>query len=139
MQVPRFGLLKSSSWWSRPNVCPTSWHDTRFRHAVVLYVAVLKYVSFSFTVPCVMWTPPVIQIDAMPSQPLLPYVALQTSTRPVVALQRLGLFACPATIVVSSTVDLLQSLDVVARIESHCEDTLSPSLTVNGFAVRAQW
>src|SRR6266545_1258380 len=101
MHVPRFVLLKSSSWWSRPNVCPTSWHDTRFRHAVVLYVAVLKYVSFSFTVPCVMWIPPVIQIDAMPSQPLL--------------------------------------LDVVARIESHCEDTLSPSLTVNGFAVRAQW
>lgn len=45
----------------------------------------------------------------------------------------------PATIVVSSTVDWLQSVDVVARDESQTEDTLSPSLRVKGLLVRAQW
>ncbi|MGH3646675.1 MAG: hypothetical protein ACRDTM_05825 [Micromonosporaceae bacterium] len=47
--------------------------------------------------------------------------------------------APPVTIVVSRTEDLLQSLDVVRRYESQVESTLSPSLSVNGFAVRAQW
>jgi len=41
---------------------------------------------------------------------------LQTSTRPVVARHRL-FDDWPATMVVSSTVDLLQSLDVVPRYD----------------------
>lgn len=58
--------------------------------------------------------------------------------RPAVGRQFLDV-APPVTIVVSRTEDLLQSLDVVRRYESQVESTLSPSLSVNGFAVRAQW
>src|SRR5215204_5128262 len=137
MHVPRFGLSKTSSWWSRPKVWPTSWHITRFLQAVVLYFAVLKYVSLTLVAPCVMCFP-LTQIWASPSQPLLPYSALQTSTCPLVGRQFFGL-APPATIGVSSTVDLLQSEEVVFRILSQVEDTLSPSCSVNGLAVRAQW
>ncbi|MBI2033677.1 MAG: hypothetical protein HYT13_01115 [Candidatus Liptonbacteria bacterium] len=39
----------------------------------------------------------------------------------------------------SNTEDTLQSVEAVARCESHVAETLSPSLTVNGFDVRAQW
>src|SRR3989338_3372240 len=120
MQVPRLGLSKVSFWWSSPRVCPTSWHMTRFFHAGVLYLAVLKYVSFTLTVPCVMW-PPLTHICATPSHPFLPYVLLQTSTRPFVGTQFLGVFfplralVLPGTTSVSNTVDTLQSLDVVPR------------------------
>lgn len=51
---------------------------------------------------------------ASPSQPLLPYAALQTSTRPLFGWQLFTL-ACPETIVVSSTLDLLQLEEVVFR------------------------
>jgi len=61
-----------------------------------------------------MWLPPVMEMEAIPSQPVLPYAALHTSTRPVVPRQLRGLVE-PATILVSRTVDLLQSVDVVAR------------------------
>src|SRR5512138_2427563 len=85
-----------------------------------------------------MCVPPVIQMVATPSQPVLPYEALQTSTRPLVGRQFFGL-APPATMVVSSTLDWLQSLEAVTSIASHCPDTLSPNFIVKGFAVRAQW
>jgi len=48
-------------------------------------------------------------------------------------------FVLPATTVVSSTVDTLQAELVVAKYESQVLDTLSPSFSVNGFEVRAQW
>jgi hypothetical protein len=65
-------------------------------------------------------------------------VVLQISTWPSVALHgRAFLLLC--TMVVSRTVDLLQSLDVVARYESHWEVTLSRRTTVKGLAVRPQW
>jgi hypothetical protein len=64
-------------------------------------------------------------------------VSLQTSTRPEVGRQRP--LAWPATTVVSNTDDLVQSDDAVASVASQAEETLSPSLTVNGLAVRAQW
>src|SRR5262245_4821950 len=117
MQVPRFGLLKSSSWWSRPSVWPTSWQETRFRHAVVLYGGLLWYVSLSLTVPWTMWLPVVSQIWATPSQPVLPYDALQISSWPSVGRQFRGLVP-PATIVVFSTLEAVQSDEVVARIGS---------------------
>ena len=92
----------------------------------------MSYVSLTLTAPCVMWLP-LIQMWARPSQPLLPYAALQTSTRPLVGRQRLMLLEAPppATIVVSSTEDWVQSEDVVARIGCHVLDTLSPSFSVN--------
>jgi len=99
---------------------------------------VLKYVSLSLTVAFVMWLPDA-QIDATPSQPLLPYLELQTWTWPVVASHNFTDRLPPFTIVVSRTVDALQSDDVVTRMGSQTELTLSPSLSVNGFAVRAQW
>lgn len=68
---------------------------------------------------------------------MLPYEALQTSTRPLVGRQDFG-FVPPATTVVSKTPDFDQSLAAVASIASHGPDTLSPSWSVNGFAVRAQ-
>jgi hypothetical protein len=63
---------------------------------------------------------------------------LQTSTRPVVGRQFFGL-AKPWTIVLSKTLDWLQSPDVVPRYESQALVTLSPSFNVNGLLVRAQW
>src|SRR5438034_1861816 len=83
-----------------------------------------------------MWLP-LTQICATPSQPFWPYVPLQTSTRPLVGLH-LPL-ACPATIVVSSIVDWLQSLEVLPRYGFQLDDRLSPNLTLNGLLVRAQW
>lgn len=44
---------------------------TEFRHAGVLYLAVLKYVSLSLTVAWVMWFS-VAQTEARPSHPFLP-------------------------------------------------------------------
>jgi hypothetical protein len=80
---------------------------------------------------------PEIQIEATPSQTLLPYAPLHTSTRPVVGRQRRA-FDWPVTRFVSSTVDLLQSEEVVPRYESHALVTLSPNLSVKGLDVRAQ-
>src|SRR3989344_7020071 len=135
MHVPRFALLKFSSWWSRPKSCAISWHMPSRRHAGVLYVAVLKYVSFIFAVPLVMCVPPVTDICAMPSQPFLPYLAFQTSMRPVVARQTFGLPAPPATFVRFSTEDGFQSAMAPFRYASHTDDTLSPTFSVNGFEV----
>src|SRR5918997_5324877 len=104
MHDPRLVLARVSSWWSRPKVWPTSWHITRFLHAGLLYDLVLKYVSFSLAVACVMCSP-LRQMVAMPSQPFLPYFALQTSTRPFVAPQFVGLVPPPGIFVVSSTSD----------------------------------
>src|SRR3989338_8201018 len=119
MHEPRFGLSKSSSWWSSPNVCATSWHITILFHAGVLYVDNLKYESFTFTVPCTICVP-LTQTLATPSHPLKPYLALHTSTRPLVGTQFFGvylplvLFVPPATIAVSSTADPpLQSVEAV--------------------------
>jgi hypothetical protein len=81
---------------------------------------------------------PSIQIVASPSQPLLPDQALQTSTRPRVARQACAPVPPPA-IVVSRTLDLLQSRKAVARYVSQSLDMLSPSRSVNGLLVRAQW
>src|SRR3989344_5799124 len=81
---------------------------------------------------------PLTHICAMPSQPLLPYLLLQTSTRPVTALQFLGL-VLPAATAVSRTDETVQSLAAVVRILSQLTETLSPSFKVKGFAVRAQW
>src|SRR3989344_2501693 len=118
---------------------PTSWHITRFLHADVLYVAVLKYVSLSFTVPCVMWSPDT-HIDAMPSHPFFPYLALHTSPCPAFGLHVFGLrMFLPGTIWVSNTEESVQSAEAVASTASHVPETLSPNLTVKGFAVRAQW
>src|SRR3989344_831891 len=89
--------------------------------------------------PCEICTPPVIHICARPSQPLLPYFALQTSMRPAVGRQFLGLLTPPATIVVSNTFDWLQSADAPARYASQALVTLSRSFKVNGLLVRAQW
>ena len=72
--------------------------------------------SFIFAVPCVMCLP-LTEIDATPSQPRFPYAALQTSTRPTVALHFLPVVE-PATTVVRSglpPVDADQSLDAVRR------------------------
>src|SRR5215211_1821705 len=113
MHVPRFRLSKFSSWWSNPKVWPTSWHITRFLQSDLLYLVVLKYVSLTLVAPCVMCLP-LVQICASPSQPLLPYSALQTSTRPLSGWQ-LFTPACPRTTGVSSTLDLLQSEEVVFR------------------------
>src|SRR4029450_13145467 len=85
-----------------------------------------------------MCVPPVIQICATPSQPVFPYRALQTSTRPAVGRHDLG-FVLPATTCVLSTVDCVQSLHAVTSLPSQSPLTLSPSLIVNGFDVRAQW
>src|SRR6478735_2224590 len=85
-----------------------------------------------------MCVPPVTEMDAMPNQPVLPYAALHTSTRPGVGRQFFGRVE-PATTVVSRTVDLVQSLLAPARLASQALETLSPSLTVNGLLVRAQW
>jgi hypothetical protein len=63
---------------------------------------------------------------------------LQTSTRAAVTAHFFGVVV-PTTTVVSSTVDLLQSVEVVLRYDVQVEVRLSPSLSVNGFAVRAQW
>ena len=72
---------------------------------------VLKYVSFIFAEPCVMWVPPVMLIDARPSQPLLPYVPLQTCVVPATMAQRL--LDWPATIAVSTGLfPEFQSLEV---------------------------
>jgi hypothetical protein len=65
-------------------------------------------------------------------------LALQISTCPDVGRQDLG-FAPPGTIVVSMTVDCDQSDEAVTSMPSHSPLTLSPSLRVNGLAVRAQW
>ena len=137
MHVPKGVLVWFSSWWSSPNVWPISWHITRLRHAVVLYADVLKYVSFSLTVPCVMWLP-FTHTCAMPSHPVLPYRLLQTSTRPADARQLLKLES-PGTICVSSSVERLQSEDAVARTGPHDPERLLPSFMENGDAVRAQW
>src|ERR687886_2394650 len=110
MHVPRLVLLKFSSWWARPKVWPTSWHITRCLQAGVLYFAVLKYVSLSLVVPFTMCLP-LTQIWAKPSHPLLPYFALQTSTRPLCALHFFGSArSSPWTTVVSITLETLQSL-----------------------------
>src|SRR3989344_6661214 len=135
MQVLRFGLPKFSSWWPSPRVWPSSWQITRFLQAGVLYFAVLKYVSLTFTVPWTIWSP-VAQIEAMPSQPLLPYLFLQTSTRPLVGRQFRGDLA--ATTLVSKTVDTLQSTAAPARDASQTAETLSPTLKLNGLAIRPQ-
>src|SRR3989304_7323383 len=135
MQVPSGEFAKISSWWSSPKVCPISWHITRFFHAGVLYFAVLKYVSFNLTVPFVIWSP-LTQIDAMPSQPFLPYFLLHTSTRPFTGLQFFRFV--PGTTIVSKIEDMLQSFEAVPRCASQATPTLSPSFNVNGFAVRAQ-
>ncbi|MSP22433.1 MAG: hypothetical protein EXR66_05390 [Dehalococcoidia bacterium] len=71
MQDPVFTSVQTSLTWPRPKVWPISWQVTKRFQAVVLYAAVLKYVSLSFTVPATMWSP-LIQIEAMPSQPSLP-------------------------------------------------------------------
>src|SRR5262249_38508109 len=96
MQLPRFVLAKVSSWCARPKVWPISWHATNCRQAGVLYCGCAKYVSFSFTVPCVMWPVLLIQICATPSHPVLPYDALQIWSCPEVGRQFLG-FAAPDT------------------------------------------
>jgi hypothetical protein len=57
-------------------------------------------VSLSLTVPCVMWSPEA-QIEARPSQPLFPYAASQTSTRPLVG-RHLRPVVRPATTYVRS-------------------------------------
>src|SRR3989344_7684485 len=112
---------------------------TRFLHGAVLYVALLKYVSLSLTVPCVICSPD-IQIDAIPSQPLKPYLALHTSPRPTFGLHAFGfLRLLPCTIAVSNTDERLQSAEARVRDVSHTPETLSPSFTENGFDVRAQW
>src|SRR3989338_9757025 len=113
MQVPRGVLLKFSSWWSSPSVWPTSWHMTKFFHAGVLYVLVLKYESFTFTVPLTICSP-FIHTWATPSQPLNPYRSLHTSTRPFIALQVRG-FVLPGLTIVSRTLETLQLPAVVAR------------------------
>ena len=59
------------------------------------------------------------------------------STRPLVGRQDLGAVP-PATMVVLSTFDCVQSAEAVPSIPSHNPDTLSPSFIVKGFAVRAQ-
>src|SRR5215204_39977 len=114
MHDPRLGLLKISSWWSRPKVWPTSWHITRFLQAGVLYVAVLKYVSLTLVVPAVMWLRRPTQICAMPSHPLVPYAALQTSTLPLVGLQ-VGLLVADLLTGAFSTLEALQPFEVVSR------------------------
>src|SRR5919197_5664390 len=120
MQV--FSDEPSVLWWSSPNVLPTSWHRTCSLSDELSYAGSEKYVSFTFTVPCVMcFVPDASQICATPSQPLLPYEPLQTSTRPAVALQRL-LRDSPGTTVVSRTVDFDQSADVVGRHGSQLDD-----------------
>src|SRR4026207_1379443 len=115
MHVPRLALLKFSSWWSRPKVCPTSWQVTSCRHAGVLYCAMAKYVSLSFTEPRLMWLPVVTLIDATPSQPVVPYAALQTSTWPVAAVHEVRLPNEPVWIVVFSLDEAVQSDDAVDR------------------------
>src|SRR5215217_7911203 len=114
MHDPRFGLLKVSSWWSRPKVWPTSWHITNCLQAGVLYFAVLRYVSLTLVVPATMCWLLFIQICARPSQLFWPYAALQTSTLPLVGLQIAGFFF-PWTTLVSSTLERLQSEEVVRR------------------------
>jgi hypothetical protein len=99
MHVP--WLEPSSDVWPRPKVWPTSWHITWLRWAGVLYCDMMKYVSFILAVPCTMW-PLLSQIWAKPSQPFLPYNALQTSTRPLFGRHRLPV-VLPATTSVSST------------------------------------
>ncbi len=47
-----------------------------------------------------MWSP-LSQICASPSQPVLPYAALQTSTRPAAGWQRLPVVLPATTVVVS--------------------------------------
>ncbi len=83
-----------------------------------------------------MWLP-CAQMLAKPSQPLLPYLLLHTSTRPDTGLQFFG-FVLPATIVVSNTVETLQSVDEAARYASQLDVTSLPSFSVNGLDVRAQ-
>src|SRR3989344_3910319 len=85
-----------------------------------------------------MCSPPVTQICAIPSHPLLPYLALHTSTRPFVGLQDLR-DESPATTVVSNTIETVQSSDAVLSTLSHALETLSPSLSVKGLDWRAQW
>src|ERR671917_228534 len=113
MHVPLLGSVKVSLSWPRPKVWPTSWHITMFFQASLLYLSVVKYESFILVVPCVIWSP-LSQIEAIPSQPLLPYFALQTSTRPVVAPHLFALL-WPPTTEVSSESDLVQSTEVVFR------------------------
>src|SRR5437899_263975 len=99
------------SWWSSPNVCPTSWQTTCSFSAELLYCGIEKYVSLNLTVPCTMWVVPLCsQMLASPSQPFWPYFPSQISSRPLVGRQRFELW--PATIVVSSTLDADQSVDV---------------------------
>jgi hypothetical protein len=100
-----------------------------------LYVAVAKYVSFILAVPWLM-CPLDSEMLASPSQPLLPYVPLQTSTRPSVALHRRP--ARPLTRVSSMTLDFVQSLVAVVNSDVHALVTLSPAWSPNGLAVLAQ-
>jgi hypothetical protein len=111
---------------------------TSRRQAGVLYCAWLKYVSFTFVIAWLMWLRPLTQIWAIPSQPVLPYDALQASIRPDVGLQLTGSFALE-TLVNLTTLDALQSAIASSRYGSQVELTLSPTLRFSGFAVRAQW
>ena len=56
----------------------------------MLYVAVSKYVSFSFVYAFVMWSP-LAQMPATPSHPVRPYRELHTSISPVSGLHRFAL------------------------------------------------
>src|SRR5262249_44620309 len=105
----------------------------------VLYCdPVPKYVSLSFTVPWTMWSPVVNQIWATPSHPVLPYAALQISSRPLVGRQLRG-FAPPATIWLCTTAELFHSDDAFENAVCQAVLTLFPIFTVNGLAVRGQW
>ena len=97
----------------------------------------LKYVSFIFAAAWVMCSPPLIQIWAIPSHPVLPYLALQTSIRPTVGRQLRGCVP-PPTFARSSTDDRLQSVMASSRLASQADDTLSPTFNVNGLPCRAQ-
>src|SRR4029453_14639128 len=103
------------------------------------YVGGLKYVSFIFAVPCGMWVPPVMLIEARPNHPLLPYLPLQTCVVPATIEHRLR--AWPATIAVRTGVlPEFQSLDVCARWPPQSAVVrLLPSFSVNCGVVRAQW
>src|SRR5687767_7524719 len=87
-----------------------------------------------------MW-PPLIQICARPSQPLLPYAALQERTLPLTAGQRFRVFVLsfPASLLTLRTDDACQSLMAMTRLSSQLDVMLSMTLTVNGLDVRAQW
>jgi hypothetical protein len=84
-----------------------------------------------------MCTLPLIQIWAMPSQPLLPYDAEHTSMRPLVGRQFFARVP-PASASRSNTSEALQSEIATARYGFQTADTLSPTFNLNGFSVRAQ-